>query len=1802
MLHPLTKLTLFCTLLLTLILSSQAAAPAQAQSDTIYLTGQFYMTKPQNIYVSGNYAYVVDGSTGSQVLKIINISNPEAPTLVSSYSTLKSLVDVYVSGNYAYVADGSSGLQIVDISDPTALTLVGNYDTLGSALGIHISGNYAFVADGSSGLQIINISNPATPTLVGSYKTLGSAWEVNVSGNYAYVVEGSSGLQIINISDPTMPTLAGSYDTPGTAFNVYVIGNYAYVADSTDIQDHNLQVIDISNPTTPSLVYSELTNITDIYVSGSYAYLTARDKWILPLNHYLYIVNISNPTSPIIKKYGMSTTGLPISVYVQSNYIYVIQENVGLKIFRFDGVQPATYSITGKVTDSGSMALAGVTLTTNSGQTATTDNQGNYTLSNLTAGSYTLTPGKTGYTFNPASLSVNLSSNVTGQNFVGTTNAANTYTVSGKVTDSSGAALAGVTLSTNLGQTSVTDNQGNYTLSNLAAGSYTFTPSKIGYTFNPELLSVTVPPNATGQNFVGTANSSANQLEVQIATPYQEVWHGEAIPITVTVKDNNALVSGASVTVGIGSYGKINFEEVVGSPGIYKGRLAIHGSAEMPPGNYTLEVQAESHLNGQTKIGNTTTSLTVSKATNVMEDLKLKVTCPAFSTQFQQKLDEISLAYVGLTCEITVNAVFPNNAVYNNAPVELDLLHANGSKIISLKPTGQNNSWSGSYQFTQAGQHTLNAHLTPPRETKILPTWKMGLVGVLISPNPIVGEWVSKPVSTVFKRYQMLKFQVKFTHDGQPATDKMLKAYLMRPGEEYELYPTDTPGVYDTTIQFNYSGDYELEVGIESSQYEHTYPAPMKFTISNEIEDGVKQTKELLQETRDLISELEKWQFKLAENGDKFEDELKKVSTGGERRTARILSKTLDTGVSCIWSEADAAWELIKFIYAGGETVAKSAEENKLDSDMVALLGAGAMQYFGNKYLGKEGITSTSGEYILDDMSQKGFEVFTERQLTLIGEAIDASRKQETAFLRNSYYQKYQKFNSAKLKLLTDIEFEAKFVEQWSTMSQATKEAWLEDIKLRREANKALKEMMVTDAKFIQHMKEAFEDSKDSFFDTVINVSKFVVPKLVKLYNPALGIAVDCGLKTFDATVALVDNSEAHRYELAIQTARSGIDGIDKTITQITMNSTSAVAGITLKEIPQIPDADITIGDDERIEGQEIGLVIPFKQSDPTIFAKRASVGIKIKNNSSVANDTQFLVMTKYKAIEEKRNFLWCTAWDSDTEVARGHLGEDAYLVKVAPRGSQEERFYFSDIEKRLYLQPSKGTQVRYYLFATNSKGVWLVGNEKKEFNPSSCPNPFGKQKQTTPITGTIQMVVPYPIVMSIREQDNSMSHLVTIEVYNPLPNSLAGTVSQIIPAGVTVSDKGSGNLQDNVISWVDNIPSKGWRTYQYTVTVSSDVTYSPATLKMYLPATDNYEEFDSNSEEVNPHVALIASSGLSSGKITSDVFRVPVTVTNLSSSSVSGHITVILKDNLGNHVITHTQIVSLPGNKVELINLDVDTTSLNKGSYNILGELNSNNKSSYFIMGKVEKIGVINTYLPLIIKQPQPPTPQPTSTPRPISTPTATATPFYFDDFSDSSSGWYVNTGNVYQTSYTNGEYEIRILNKEQWSGITAPQIINSSKYKMEVDIYSNIVGSSHGLISDWKDWSNFYVFLLNPKTKEFSFWKKVSNSWTPLVSPSYSSNINSGTAVNHLKIERNNSSISLYVNNQLLTTFSDATFLSGRTGLYVQSPPDTAPVSVRVDNFQLQSISNVSSLDVNKNTMLSDVESQIYEDTVAK
>lgn len=76
-----------------------------------------------------------------------------------------------------------------------------------------------------------------------------------------------------------------------------------------------------------------------------------------------------------------------------------------------------------------------------------------------------------------------------------------TYAISGRVTGAGDLGIQGVVVSAGAGSPAVTDANGEYAITGVLSGTYTLTPLPICYSFEPVTRTVTVPPDATGQDF-----------------------------------------------------------------------------------------------------------------------------------------------------------------------------------------------------------------------------------------------------------------------------------------------------------------------------------------------------------------------------------------------------------------------------------------------------------------------------------------------------------------------------------------------------------------------------------------------------------------------------------------------------------------------------------------------------------------------------------------------------------------------------------------------------------------------------------------------------------------------------------------------------------------------------------------------------------------------------------------------------------------------------------------------------------------------------------------------------------------------------------------------------------------------------------------------------------------------------------------------------------------------------------------------------------------------------------------------------
>jgi hypothetical protein len=286
--------------------------------------------------------------------------------------------------------------------------------------------------------------------------------------------------------------------------------------------------------------------------NGASVTWTADNNWSLPIpdspgnvrmmRGYLDTIN-QNPTTVNISGLPASSTGYDIYVYT-------------------DGDNPtATVTATYQLSGSG-ITTASVTAT----DAANTNFSGTFTQAGNSAGNYVKFGAIQATAFTITAIPTTASDGhlrapLNGIQIVPST-VVNTYTISGQIT-LSGAGLSGVTVTLSTGPKATTNSSGNYSFSNLPAGTYTVTPSLSGYMFTTSsstftnitanqtanFTAVTSTLRAVSINFVGsgTAMGASESAGVVAKTNWNNAANN-ASATALPLVDETGAANGSSMT------------------------------------------------------------------------------------------------------------------------------------------------------------------------------------------------------------------------------------------------------------------------------------------------------------------------------------------------------------------------------------------------------------------------------------------------------------------------------------------------------------------------------------------------------------------------------------------------------------------------------------------------------------------------------------------------------------------------------------------------------------------------------------------------------------------------------------------------------------------------------------------------------------------------------------------------------------------------------------------------------------------------------------------------------------------------------------------------------------------------------------------------------------------------------------------------------------------------------------------------------------------------------------------------------
>lgn len=320
------------------------------------------LDEPEDVLIDGQYAYIPNRDGNN--LAVLDISNPDAPRLVSSFrdGDLLDAMGVAKAGDILYLTSLTNHkLLILDASNPlnlqkiSSLTIGGEGRTADRVRKVTYADGYAYVTHSSEGtVYVCDVRNPADPRVVGRVTTGDGAFAVYPHGDYAYVggcFPGAS-LKVIDIRKKDTPTVVATLPDSGRygcLCHFEIKGQHLYaVAYSSNA----FVSFDISNPARPREVgYLR----SDLLAGPGRLALTDSSAYVInSINDSFAQIDIADPTRPrlvhvlsdrrIEKAYGLAVAG---------GFAYIAgRDSKSLTVLQLDRIHPTERGVVSYLRDS----------------------------------------------------------------------------------------------------------------------------------------------------------------------------------------------------------------------------------------------------------------------------------------------------------------------------------------------------------------------------------------------------------------------------------------------------------------------------------------------------------------------------------------------------------------------------------------------------------------------------------------------------------------------------------------------------------------------------------------------------------------------------------------------------------------------------------------------------------------------------------------------------------------------------------------------------------------------------------------------------------------------------------------------------------------------------------------------------------------------------------------------------------------------------------------------------------------------------------------------------------------------------------------------------------------------------------------------------------------------------------------------------------------------------------------------------------------------------------------------------------
>jgi len=196
--------------------------------------------------LKGDYLYALDGAS----LDVIDVKSVKQPQAVAQVNIAWDVETIFPYRENLFFGT-QSGMLIYSVADPKAPTLISTYSHVRSCDPVVVEGDYAYVTLRSgtacqgftNQLEVINITNLASPTLE-KVCTMTNPHGLGIDNGTLFICDGTSGLRVIDASNVNNICNASlAHYTNINAFDVIPYGDVAMM-----ISNDGLYQYDYSDP------------------------------------------------------------------------------------------------------------------------------------------------------------------------------------------------------------------------------------------------------------------------------------------------------------------------------------------------------------------------------------------------------------------------------------------------------------------------------------------------------------------------------------------------------------------------------------------------------------------------------------------------------------------------------------------------------------------------------------------------------------------------------------------------------------------------------------------------------------------------------------------------------------------------------------------------------------------------------------------------------------------------------------------------------------------------------------------------------------------------------------------------------------------------------------------------------------------------------------------------------------------------------------------------------------------------------------------------------------------------------------------------------------------------------------------------------------------------------------------------------------------------------------------------------------------------------------------------------------------